>query len=192
MAQSQRIRKYRYNLGHQSITAGRIGTLVPITFMEVAPGDVFSGICGSLIRFSPLKRAVLQDLYVDYFAIYVPHRLVSADWETFVADGPMAAPNVTLPTVTVSSDNPSYESCFMRANTGTDSTEYSALRLYAYNLAYNDLFRDEQEPIIGPDSAPGTYGRAISFKKEYWTTLRNTVGKGDALQFIDTNKGGGR
>ena len=87
------MKRYMHSLNHQVATVGQIGTLVPTMIQEVAPGDTWSGKVGLLVRLSPLKRALLTDLYVDQFCFYVPHRLVVAGWEDFISDGPMDTPN---------------------------------------------------------------------------------------------------
>ena len=143
-----------YRLHHQNATLGDINRLTPFLIQEVAPGDTWSGKVGALIRLSPLKRALLQDLMVDFFVFYVPHRLVFADWEDFIAEGPMDTPTTTLPGINVVAGSTSYASLFMH-NNGVSTTTYSALRVYAYNLIWNEFFRDDEQATISPSAAPG-------------------------------------
>lgn len=157
---------------------------------EVCPGDTWSGIIGQLMRFSPLKKPLLFDLFIDNFIFYIPHRLVYANWEDFIAEGPMSTPTYSLPTVNVSSGNQAYESLFMVANSSS-STTYSAMRLYAYNLVYNEFFRDDEQPVINPTNLPTQYGLEVNFKKDYWTELQDVVGYGEEDHYFDTNVGSG-
>ena len=167
-----------------------IGNLCPIMVQEVAPGDTWSGKTGILVRLSPLKRALLQDLYVDQFTFYVPHRLVMADWETFISDGPMDTPNIDIPTVQINSTSgDDMASLFFDKPAAADSYDASQLRMNAYNLIWNEYFRDEQDPIVTPATKPGITGRDISFKKDYWTTLRDNVGLDQSVHFADVTAG---
>lgn len=169
-----------YSMYSQYATFSRIGRLFPICIEEVAPGDTWSGKLGLLVRLSPLKRALLTDLYVDTFYIYVPHRLVSTDWEDFITDGPMDTPNVTLPSATIA--NNSYESLYYSApSAGT--YDVSALRIYALNLIWNEFFRDYQQATRLPTDAPGRLGIACNYKRDYWTLLQNAVTQAQTAGF---------
>ena len=119
-----------YSMSHQVATLSQFGRACPFLIQEVAPGDTWSGRVGALLRLSPLKHAVLQDIMVDLFVFYVPHRLIWADWEDFIAEGPMDTPTYTPPTVGLGAAGTGLECLFMRAN-GTSTTAYSAFRLYA-------------------------------------------------------------
>ena len=135
---------------HEVATLGKIGSIVPTMIQEVAPGDTWSGKSGLLVRFSPIKRALLQTFYIDQFTFYVPHRLVMADWEDFIAAGPMDTPTFTTPTLNVAAGNNNYTSLFLKPpETAEPDVTYSALRLNAYNLIFNEFFRDEQESLKG-------------------------------------------
>ena len=68
------MKRWMYNLRHQVSQLGKLGRLIPTTFVEVMPGDTFTGKVGTLVRLSPLKHALLHDIHVDTFLFYVPHR----------------------------------------------------------------------------------------------------------------------
>ena len=175
-------------MGHQVATQGFIGTLIPTMIQEVAPGDTWSGKSGILVRFSPLKRALLMDMHVDQFTFYVPHRLVASNWEDFIAAGPQVTPLFDLPTVEITSPTqtdqlaglfvPPYEG----AATENDFS-ISALRLFAYNLIWNEYFRDELDDTRDPTDLPGVTNAYVNYKKDYWTTLRAQTGFADPIHF---------
>lgn len=172
-------KRYSYNMTSQYATAGKIGALLPTCIEEVAPGDTWSGKVGLLVRLSPLKKPQLMDLFVDQFFIYVPHRLVYADWESFLAEGPMDTPTYTLPTVSVPAGSTSYEALFMKSD-AVAATTYSALRLYAYNLIWNEIFRADEQAVLTPTDIPSQWGRMINLKKDYWSNLNASIGEGQA------------
>lgn len=177
-------------MSNQVATVGQIGTLVPTQIEEIAPGDTWSGKQGLLIRLSPLKRALLTDLFVDSFTFYVPHRLVMADWENFIAAGPEDTPTYSVPTRTLPVSTNNYGPLFWATN-GTEAVDYSALRLYAYNLIWNEYFRDEQQGLRANNTAPGEFGAPVNFKKDYLTNFPFDLGHLQEDQFVDTNAGSG-
>lgn len=179
-----------YSMHHQVSTLGQIGRLTPFLFQEVAPGDTWSGRTGILLRMSPMEHALLSDLYIDLIVAYIPHRLVMADWEDFIAEGPMDTPTYSVPTITIGAGSTAYQSIFWRPN-GATTTTYNALRLYAYNLLWNEFMRDHQDAIAVPTAQPGQYGLLVNFKKDYWTTLQDVQGFGQPDHFFDTNVGSG-
>lgn len=183
-------KRTQYNLTHQVSTVGNIGNLVPFMIQEVAPGDTWSGKTGMLIRFAPLKRAALQDFYVDTFYFYVPHRMVWADWESFLIQGPMDDPDFSPPVANVPFGDNSYQSLFWMPHT-TEGKGYNGLRLHAYNLVWNEFFRDPGEGIANPTDPPGQTGRRTYYKKDFWTTLQSWPGYAESDKYVDTTAGDG-
>lgn len=177
---------------HNIATCGKTGTLTPILIQEVAPNDTWQGVSGMLLRFSPLVKAIVQDLFVDVVYVYLPHRMVWADWEDFYTEGPIDSPSHSVPTVTVASADKEYRSLFWRPHSTENTAKFNALRLYAYNLAFNDLFNDSNYTPKAPDAKPDTeYGHLVSYKKDYWTTLSDNLGVDQNEFFFDTNRGSG-
>ena len=77
-----RPRRWMYSLDSQYSTLSDFGRLFPICFEPVIPGDTFYGSVSQLIRFSPLNKALLENIYVDMIATFTPYRLSDRDWET--------------------------------------------------------------------------------------------------------------
>ncbi len=175
---------------HQVATMGSLGSMTPTMIQEVAPGDTWSGKVGMLLRLSPLNHALLQDIQVDQFSFYVPHRLVYADWEDFIAAGPDETPTYILPSVSIPAGSVQGQ-CLFWASHSAEAKTYNALRLYALNLIWNEYFRDEQETAIAPTVLPTATGIAVSFKKDYWSTLRDAQGLDQAEFFVDSDLGTG-
>lgn len=179
-----------YSLTHQNATLSDFGRITPFLLQEVAPGDTWSGNVGALIRLSPLKKAMLQDIYVDLMVFYVPHRLVYANWEDFIAEGPMDTPTYSVPSYSVAAGASTYESLFQVAN-GVSTTTYSALRLYALNLIWNEFFRDDEQTARSPGDTPGQFGIPINWKKDYWSTIQLRLGFAQQQHYFSTNVGSG-
>ena len=180
------MKRVKYSMYHQNATQSEIGRLAPFLIQEVCPGDTWSGVIGQLMRFSPLKKPLLTDMFVDSFIFYVPHRLVYANWEDFIAEGPMDTPTYTLPNYNVTGIN--YQSIFLNNNTAATC---SALRGYAYNLIWNEFFRDDEQALRSPTGTPGQFGAAVNWKKDYWSELQDVVGYNQEDHFFPTNIGSG-
>ena len=138
-------KRTQYSMYHNVATVGELGTVTPILLQEVAPGDTWSGVSGALMRFSPLKKAVLQDLFVDVIYAYIPHRLCWASWEDFYTEGPIDSPTYTIPSADVDIGENGFKCLFWRPHSSESNKGFNALRLYAYNLFCNEFIRDEQD-----------------------------------------------
>ena len=173
---------------HEVATMGKIGNLTPTMIQHVAPGDTWSGKVGLLVRLSPLNRALLHDIYVDQFSFYVPYRLLWADWENFIAAGPEDTPTYVPPTKSVTANSVQNLPIFLNPHV-TETVVYAAWTSHAYNLIWNEYFRDEQDAIQTPSAHVGEWGRFISFKRDYWTTLREATGFAQSEHFADVTAG---
>lgn len=169
-------KRYSYNLSHQVATFGKFGCMLPFCSLEVAPGDTFSGKVGMLTRLSPLKHALLTDIYIDSFMFYVPHRMVWSEWEQFLANGPVENPTLTPPTVSVG--NKEFPALRYTNDAGNEIS-MSAFRLMAYNLVYNEYFRDdEQQPVAATAWPVDSDGIRVNAKKNFYSTIQEEVGYG--------------
>ena len=89
--------KFGYDLGHYSMQAGKIGSLMTLSTIPVIAGDVISINLQGIFRLSPLRRNLTVDAKVDLFAFYHPYRHVYGDdWITFMKEGVDEA--ITFPT----------------------------------------------------------------------------------------------
>ena len=163
-------RRYRYSLYHQTAVPGNLGRLVPLDHFEVAPGDTISGRVGNLFRFSPIKHALLTDIFVDTYMAYIPHRLVWSDWENFLAEGPSDSPTYSTPTLTATDGATDCEDLFFPY--WNESFTYSAIPIRCYNLFFNEYCRDDTltpltSDYIGWDGA----GQPVSAKKNFHSTV---------------------
>lgn len=172
-------KRTHYNLTHQVATMGFIGHLTPFLMMNVNPGDTFSGRIGLLARLSPLKRPLLQDLYVDQYVFYVPNRLLWSGWEDFIAAGPNDDTAVTPPP-TINTQN---LSLFRPQNATLEF--YQPWYQYAYNLIWNEYFRDAARQAVkapGDVNAQATGQWPVAPKRHYWNELRPEVQTGTSAR----------
>lgn len=72
----------RFNLSHSVTTSMDVGTLYPIDWQEVVPGDVFKCRAFDVSRVtSSFLKPVMDNLFLDVYHFFVPHRLVYDDFE---------------------------------------------------------------------------------------------------------------
>lgn len=77
-----RFPRARFNLSHSVTTSMDVGTLYPIDWQEVVPGDIFKCRAFDVSRVtSSFLKPVMDNLFLDVYHFFVPHRLVYDDFE---------------------------------------------------------------------------------------------------------------
>lgn len=77
-----RFPRARFNLSHSVTTSMDVGTLYPIDWQEVVPGDIFKCRAFEVSRVtSSFLKPVMDNLFLDVYHFFVPHRLVYDDFE---------------------------------------------------------------------------------------------------------------
>jgi len=128
------------------------GYLVPIYCDEVLPGDMHNVKATMFARLATPLFPVMDNLHLDTFFFFVPNRLVWSNWVKFM--GEQANPSDSISYVVPQIDSPdggyAVGSLFDHFGlptagqiTGSNKVTHNALPLRAYNLIYNEWFRDE-------------------------------------------------
>lgn len=174
------MKRYRYNLSHQTFTSAKLAVLMPFMSLEVAPGDTWSGTLSQLLRFQIPKFPYLNDLHMTTIVTYTPHRLVTDAWEKFVTDGPNPQGGTgNLPSVTVDDTVGSSFPNLRYYKTSGSTHVYSALRLGAYSLTFNEFFRDQERNPIASDYIGLQYetqgGINVSPLKDWQNTFQKNL-----------------
>lgn len=188
-----------FDRSHGHKTMFDAGYLVPIFVDDVLPGDTFHLTMTALVRLtSPLKVAMMDNLYLDSFFFFVPYRLVWSNFVKFMGEqtNPGDSISFVIPSVAVPF-TPTIGSLgdylgVMTAATGTaiqTPNTISALPYRAYFLIYNQWFRDEN--LINSDGlgvvgdGPDTWGNVGLVKRgkrhDYFTSCLPFLQKGTAV-----------
>jgi len=158
-----------FNLSHGMKTTFDADDLIPIGVWDVIPGDTWNVQTSHFIRLTPTatQHPLLDNLEITLHYFYVPYRLIWDNFEKFMGaqDDPGDSIDFTIP------QNPSPGGSghvlgslgdYFGIPTGV-ITDVSALPFRAYNLIFNDWYRDEnlQDSLTvqtgnGPDT-PGNY-----------------------------------
>lgn len=180
-----------FNRSHGHKTTFDAGLLVPILVDEALPGDTFSVKLHALARLATPIFPVMDNLYLDFFFFAVPNRLVWNNWVNFCGEsedtgynGPndylVPQVNHTWPSLSLGD--------YMGLPTGVNVTA-SALFMRAYNLIWNEWFRDEnlQAKVAVPKDAgpdvPANYNVLKRGKRhDYFTSCLPWPQKGPAVE----------
>lgn len=128
------------------------GYLVPIWVDEVLPGDSFNLRMTAFARLATPLFPIMDNMYMDQFWFFVPNRLVWTNWKKFMGeqDNPTDSTSYVIPQTTTPPGGYAINSLQDYMNLPTQgqlaagaTVAHSALFTRAYNLIYNEWFRDE-------------------------------------------------
>ena len=126
--------------------------MVPVYVDEVLPGDTFNLKMTAFARMSTPIYPLMDNMYLDSFFFFVPNRLIWNNWVRFMGqqDNPGDSTSYIVPTQTSPVGGYAVNSLqdYMGLPTvgqvgGSSTVTHSALHLRAYNLIFNEWFRDE-------------------------------------------------
>ena len=122
--------------------------LVPILVDEVLPGDTFNVNFTFFGRLATPIHPIMDNLYLETFFFFVPNRLLWDNWEKFCGAqvDPADSIDFTIPTRSAGSaiaTGSLYDYMGLPLNSGAGTVVFSALPLRAYNLIFNEWFRDQ-------------------------------------------------
>lgn len=145
------VSRSKFNRSHGLKTTFDSGYLVPILVDEMLPGDTFNLKMHAFARlFSPLKFPMMDNLYMETFFFFVPNRLVWDNWERFngYQPNPGDSTEFTVPFVPIDGGSNTVQSIYdYMGIPATDPLvgylKPQALPFRAYNLIWNEWFRDE-------------------------------------------------
>jgi len=191
------ISRSAFNLNHGYKTAFDSGYLVPV-FAEVAyPGDTFNVSANFFARLSTPIVPFMDNLYLDSFFFAVPWRLVWSNFKRFMGEQPnpgdstiFSIPQSTSPSngYTVGSLH-DYFGLPTVGQVGSSKTiTHNNLFLRAYNLIWNEWFRDENmqnSVTVDLGDGPDTYSNYVLLRrgkrKDYFTSCLPWAQKGTAV-----------
>ncbi|AXQ65686.1 MAG: major capsid protein [Microviridae sp.] len=183
-------KRNKFSLSYQRLLSCRMGQLIPIGLTEVLPNDTIQHATTGLVRCAPLVSPVMARCDVRIHHFYVPTRILWSSWEDFITGGPDGADDSVLPTVNSGASGFAEGSLadYFGLPTGVPNLEVSALPFRAYNLIFNEYYRDEDliDPVrIGTEDGPDTVTNLqllnCAWEKDYFTSARPWTQKGSAV-----------
>lgn len=182
------IQRSVFNRDHGLKTTFDAGNLIPIFYDEALPGDTFQMDANGFGRLATPINPFMDNLYIETFFFAVPYRLIWDNWEKFCGEqtNPGDSTDYLVPTTTTTATNSTLYDYF---GVPTDvALTFNNLCGRAYNLIYNDWFRDEnlQNSVTvdkgdGPDTASNYTLLKRGKRHDYFTSALPWPQKGDAV-----------
>lgn len=182
-----------FDRSHAIKTTFNFDELTPFFVEEILPGDTINLSVKTFARLAPQVKPIMDNMYIDYHFFFVPNRLVWTNFEKMMGaqEDPGDSTDYLTPVVT----NPggsgyAVGSIFdqMGIPTGVTGFTINALPFRAYNLTYNEWFRDQnlQNSVTinkgdGPDAASDYTLLKRAKRHDYFTSCLPWPQKGDAV-----------
>lgn len=180
-----------FDLSHDKKLSLNMGDLVPIMVQECIPGDRFTIGCESLLRFQPLIAPVMHRFDVTMHYFFVPDRLVWPQFPDWIAGNVEVVPPYFLVNNNDAVNFPILDYMGI-PNATAANTQINAMPFAAYQLIYNEYYRDEN--LVPPvdyelqagNQTVGVVGslstmRRRAWEKDYFTSALPWAQKGSAV-----------
>lgn len=167
------MKRYKHSLSNYKLLTCDPGYLVPIGCIDVLPGDTFRFETSLLARVSPLLAPIMHPVTVRIHHWFVPMRLLEDGWEDFITGENATGPD----TAALTTRNPSGLWDYLGIPTGVSgSTTVNLYPLKAYNLVFNEFYRDED--LIAPYALTNSSLKRVAWGKDRFTAARPWPQKG--------------
>lgn len=173
------MKTYKQNLSHRFVFSMNMGEIIPFCHEEILPNDLIEMSVDGLIKFTPMVRPLMHTIKAHFMWVFVPTRIIDDTFEDFITGGVDGLDTTTLPTISTGTAAKKTNYHYLGVPK-VDNLTFSAHPVRAYNLAYNELFRDpdlEQTEV----AASSTAIQYVMFEKDYFTAARPQPTKGNAV-----------
>lgn len=181
-----------FDRSHGYKTTFNEAELIPIFADEVIPGDTFNLRMACFGRLSTPLHPFMDNMFCDFFFFFVPLRLIWNNFPKFMGeqDNPGDSTSFLVPTMTSPGGGYLEQSLsdYLGLPTKVAGVVHSSLWHRAYNLIYNQWFRDENlqnSVTVDKGDGPDTPGNYVILKrgkrKDYFTGALPFPQKGTAV-----------
>lgn len=190
-------KRNEFNLSYANQFSGKTGILYPIYAEEVCPGDIFYAGTGVVVRSQPLLAPLFTNYEAEIRYFYVPNRIVWDGFKEFLMNQKENAPGVVDPKRVhpyvdpdpADDDDIGIGTIYDFFNVPSHYRGHiNALPLRAYNLIYNEYFRDQNLQNVadlskGDGEDPVNYYKLqrVCWKKDYFTSALPWTQRGEEV-----------
>jgi len=173
------------------------GYLVPVYVDEVLPGDTFNLNMTAFARMATPLYPVMDNLHLESFFFFVPNRLIWNNWQKFMGEQNNPGDSISYVVPQQVSPANGYAIGSLQDYMGLPTVgqvtagktvSHCAFWPRAYNLIYNEWFRDEnlQNSVVvdkgdGPDTVTNYTLLRRGKRKDYFTSALPWPQKGSAV-----------
>ena len=183
---SNAVKTNMFDLSHDVKMSFEMGELVPVCAVEAVPGDRFNIGSESLVRFAPTVTPFMHNIDVKMEYFFVPNRILWSGWEDFIS-GSLSSP--AHPYFADAEFDLGSLGDYLGLPTGVSIDKVNALPFAAYQMIYNEYYRDQN--LIAPVSFKLSDGlnagssfdsiRRRAWEHDYFTAALPFAQKGDAV-----------
>lgn len=181
------MKRGKFSLSHYKLLTCKMGQLIPVTWFEALPGDTIQQATSAFIRCAPLVTPVMHPISVRFHHWFVPNRLLWQNWQAYITGGPDGLNASAHPFISLSNQAVSSLADYLGVPTSglAGATKFNALPWRAYQLIWNEFYRDEDLQTAatvsladGADTTTTTGLQNCSWEKDYLTSSRPWAVKG--------------
>ncbi len=178
-----KIQRSAFNLSHEYGTAFDMGQIIPCLALEAVPGDIFNINSSMLVRMQPMVAPAFAEINATFHTFFVPYRILDEHWEDFITKGVTGENSYVLPRWEPTENGVrslwDYFGFPIGVNCkGVEPIDYIRR---AYNMIYNEYYRDEnlqEEVALDNESI-----HIRAWEKDYFTSAFETPQRGTAPSF---------
>jgi len=191
-APSAEIPRSSFDRSHGHKTTFDAGWLIPIFVDEALPGDTYNVKMTAFARLATPLHPFMDNLFMDTFFFAVPIRLIWDNWQKFNGEQTDPGDSVDFMVPTMVSPAGGYLEGSLSDHFGlpTKIATLTHMSLYhrAYNLIYNEWFRDQNlqnSLVVDTDDGPDTDTDYVIVRRgkrhDYFTSALPWPQKGPAV-----------
>jgi hypothetical protein len=188
-----KVQRSSFDRSHGYKTTFDAGYLIPIMVDEALPGDTFNCDMSGFARLATPIYPVMDNMHMDTHFFAVPIRLIWNNWQKFCGEqtDPGDSIDYLVPTMTSTTGTGYSEETlhdYLGIPINVPDLEHSSLFHRAYNLIYNEWFRDQnlQDSLVvdkddGPDDPADYVLKRRGKRHDYFTSSLPWPQKGDSV-----------